>query len=137
MAHPGQIWPGDPIGYVTAEQVNEMQADIQRYLRRNRIEGERVLLVHQFQANMILEPEKIDRDVDQVAVTLSVDGWGGPWSKITKYNSLISPDAPYVAFKLFYRWDEPILTPEQALGEEWDPGTEMFIDVTPNMIIYQ
>ena len=137
MAHPGQFWPGDPIGYVTAEQVNEVQKSIQRYLRSNRLQGERVLLVHQFQSNMILEPEKIARDVDQVAVTVSVDGWGGPWAKISKYNSLVTPDSPYVAFKLFYRWDEPILTPKQALGEEWDPGTELFIDVTPNMIIYQ
>ena len=137
MVHPGQYWPGDPIGYLTADQINEAESAIQRYLRRNRIKGDRVLLVHQFQANMILDPEKIDRNVDQVALTISVDGWGGPWAKTSKYNSLVTPDSPFVAFKLFYRWDDPILTPSQALGEESIDEIDSVIDVTPNMIIYQ
>lgn len=136
MVHPGQYWPGDPIGYVTGEQVNEVQSAIQRYMRRNRIEGQRVLLVHQFQSNMIVEPETIDTGYDQVALTISVDGWGGPWAKITKYNSFITQESPFAAFKLFYQWDEPILTPAQALGEEGFDA-ELIINVTPNMIIYQ
>jgi hypothetical protein len=137
MVHPGQYWPGNPIGYVTAEQVNEVQSAIQRYMRLNRILGTRVLLVHQFQSNMILNPEDIYPEYAQVAVTISVDGWGGPWAKITKYNVFITPDSPFAAFKLFYRWDEPVLTPRQALGEERYGETDLFIDVTPNMIIYQ
>lgn len=137
MVHPGQYWPGDPIGFLTGEQVNEVQSQIQRYLRSNRIKGKRVLLVHQFQSNMILKPEVIDSAFDQVAITISVDGWGGPWAKITKYNSFITPESPYAAFKLFYGWDEPLLTPAQALGEEYVPDTDLIIDVTPNMIIYQ
>ena len=137
MVHLGQYWPGDPIGYVTGEQVNEVQSTIQRYMRKNRIKGKRVLLVHQFQSNMIMQPEEIDSEFDQIAVTISVDGWGGPWAKISKYNSFITSESPYAAFKLFYGWDEPILTPEQALGEEYMPDTELVIDVTPNMVIYQ
>ncbi len=137
MVHSGQYWPGDPIGYVTAEQVNDVQSVIQRYMRKHRIPGERVLLVHQFQSNMILNPEEIDQGYTQVAVTISVDGWGGPWAKISKYNSFITTDSPFAAFKLFYGWDEPILTPAQALGEEAMPDSDQFIDVTPNMIIYQ
>jgi uncharacterized protein YnzC (UPF0291/DUF896 family) len=137
MVHPGQYWPGNPIGYVTAEQVNEVQSAVQRYLRRNRIPGTRVLLVHQFQSNMIVDPEDIDVTYEQVAVTISVDGWGGPWAKISKYNAFITPDSPFAAFKLFYQWDEPVLTPRQALGEEQYADMDLLIDVTPNMIIYQ
>ena len=39
MVYAGRAGPGDPIGYVTAEQVNEVQSTVQRYLRRNRLEG--------------------------------------------------------------------------------------------------
>ena len=137
MVHPGQYWPGDPIGYVTAEQVNEVQSAVQRYMRQNRIPGTRVLLVHQFQSDMILQPEEIDPEYPQIAVTISVDGWGGPWDKITKYNSFVTSDSPFAAFKLFYQWDEPVLAPRQALGEEQYADSELIIDVTPNMIIYQ
>ena len=136
MVHEGQAWPGDPIGYVTAEQVNEVQSEIQRYLRRNRLAGNRVLLVHQFQGNMIVDAEQIDASYERVAVTISVDGWGGPWAKITKYNAFVTPESPYAAFKLFYRWDDPILSPGEALGTEVYGG-ELLIDVTPNMVIYQ
>ncbi len=136
MVHPGQLWPGDPIGYVTAEQVNEVQVEVQRYLRRNRLAGNRVLLVHQFQGNMIVDAERIDPSYERVAVTISVDGWGGPWAKITKYNVFVTPESPYAAFKLFYQWDDPILSPAEALGTK-AYAEELFIDVTPNMVIYQ
>ena len=136
MVHEGQAWPGDPIGYVTAEQVNEVQSVMQRYMRRNRLEGTRVLLVHQFQDNMILDADQIDASYEQVAVTISVDGWGGPWAKITKYNAFVTPDSPYAAFKLFYQWDEPVLSPAEAMGTE-SYANELIIDVTPNMVIYQ
>lgn len=139
MVHPGQAWPGNPIGYVTAEQINQVQAVINTYLIAKRLPGPRVLLVHQFQSSMIVEPEQIDAQTyaDKVALTLSVDGWGGPWGKISKYNSFITPDSPFAAFKLFYRWDEPLLTPDVALGNLPHTGTDFFMDVTPNLIIYQ
>lgn len=139
MVHPGQLWPGNPIGYVTAQQVNDVQAVIDGYLAEKRLPGPRLLLVHQFQSDMIVEPEKLDakRYAGRVALTLSVDGWGGPWGKISKYNSFITPDSPFAAFKLFYQWDEPLMTPDEALGNLPHAGTDFFIDVTPNLIIYQ
>src|SRR5690606_16503415 len=139
MVYPGQSWPGNPIGYVTADQVNEVQAVIEAHLVERGLPGPRILLVHQFQSSMIVEPEKLDAATyaDHVALTLSVDGWGGPWGKVSKYNSFITPDSPFAAFKLFYRWDEPLMTPDEALGNLPHAGTDFFIDVTPNLIIYQ
>ncbi|MCC6457506.1 MAG: LysM peptidoglycan-binding domain-containing protein [Caldilineaceae bacterium] len=136
--HAGQIVPGNPIGYVTAEQVNAVQATIDQYLTRERLPGPRILLVHQFQSDMIVEPEKLDKSsYPQVALTLSVDGWGGPWGKVSKYNSFVTPDSSYSAFKLFYRWDEPLLLPDEVLGNLPYRGSDFFMDVTPNMVIYQ
>ncbi|HXF63041.1 MAG TPA: LysM peptidoglycan-binding domain-containing protein [Caldilineaceae bacterium] len=139
MVHPGQVVPGDPIGYVTAGQINLVQAVVNTYLAAKQLPAPRILLVHQFQSSMIVEPEKIDTTTyaARVALTLSVDGWGGPWGKISKYNSFITPGSPFAAFKLFYRWDEPLLTPDEALGNRPFRGSDFFIEVTPNLIIYQ
>jgi LysM repeat protein len=139
MVHEGQAWPGNPIGYVTAEQVNQVQAVINTYLAAKQLPGPRILLVHQFQSSMIVDKEKLDTSsfADRVALTLSVDGWGGPWGKISKYNSLVTPESPFTAFKLFYRWDEPLLTPDEALGNRAYDGADFAIDITPNLIIYQ
>ena len=136
MVRPGQQWPGDPIGFVTAESVNETQAVIQQYMEENGIVGPRVLLVHQFQDNMIINKEQLDPTYPGVALTLSVDGWGGPWGKIGKYNILVNEDSPFVAFKLFYRWDEPLLSEAQSLGVEAYPNLG-YMEITPNLIIYQ
>lgn len=136
MVEPGQLYPGNPIGYVTAEQVNEVQQVMAEYLRANKLAGQRVLLVHQFQNTMIVDKEKLDPAVPEVALTLSVDGFGSPYAKITKYNALVDGSTPFAAFKLFYDYDEPLLTEPQALGVE--PGLAGYaIGTTPNMIIYQ
>lgn len=138
MSHRGQVVPGNPIGFVTAEQVNEVQAVIDEYLAAEKLPGPRILLVHQFQSSMIVDKEKLDTtSYPGVALTLSVDGWGGPWGKVSKYNSLVTKDSPFVAFKLFYRWDEPLMLPDEALGNRPYRGTDFFMDVTPNLIIYQ
>jgi hypothetical protein len=49
----------------------------------------------------------------------------------------VNVDSPYVAFKLFYRWDEPLLLPDEVLGNRPYRGTDFAMDVTPNLIIYQ
>lgn len=136
MTVPGQAWPGNPIGYVTAEQVNEVQRVMAEYLREREIAGTRILLVHQFQQSMIENKEDLDSSYPEVALTLSVDGFGSPYAKITKYNALVDDSTPFTAFKLFYDWDVPLLNERQALGSE--PGLVGYsIGVTPNMIIYQ
>jgi hypothetical protein len=136
LVHPRQTWPGNPIGYVTGEQVNEVQTAMQAYLAENGITGRRILLVHQFLDSMIVNKEMIDTGYDPVELTISVDGWGPPYGKITKYNHFVNQATSFAAFKLFYRWDEPLLSEREALGEDGYADTH-FIETTPNMIIYQ
>ncbi|MCX6047341.1 MAG: LysM peptidoglycan-binding domain-containing protein [Chloroflexi bacterium] len=136
MAHKGQAWPGDPIGFITAEQVNQVQATMQTYMTEHKIEGPRVLLVHQFQDDMIVNKDQLDPNFSQVALTISADGWGDPWGKIGKYNAFVDKNTQFGAFKLFYRWDEPLMTERQALGI--DPYADsVYMEVTPNLIMYQ
>jgi hypothetical protein len=136
VVHPGQYVPGNPIGYITAEQVNDVQRAIAEYMRAHGIKGKRILMVHQFQSNMILNKERLDSSFPEVELTLSVDGFGNPYVKTAKYNVLVDANTPFTSFKLFYNWDDPLMTPRQALGVDGTEHTD-FIEITPNMIQYQ
>ena len=121
---------------MTAAQVNEVQQAMADYMREHGIEGKRILMVHQFQSNMIVVKDNLFRTFPQVELTLSVDGFGNPYVKTWKYNALVDEFTPFTSFKLFYGWDEPLMTPRQALGVDGTEHTD-FIEVTPNMIQYQ
>lgn len=136
VAHPGQAIPGNPIGYITAAQVNDVQRTMAEYMHAEGIEGKRILMVHQFQSNMILDKEQLDPTFPEVELTLSVDGFGNPYVKTWKYNALVDANTPFTSFKLFYGWDDPLMTPAQALGVDGTEHTD-FIEITPNMIQYQ
>ena len=136
VAHPGQAIPGNPIGYITATQVNEVQRTMAEYMRAEGIEGKRILMVHQFQSNMILDKDQLDPTFPEVELTLSVDGFGNPYVKTWKYNALVDANTPFTSFKLFYGWDDPLMTPAQALGVDGTEHTD-FIEITPNMVQYQ
>lgn len=138
MSHPGQTVPGNPIGYFTGEQINEAQRVIGDYMAEHGIKGRRILLVHQFQDNMIINKDAIDWSHPNLDLTICADGFGEPWAKIWKYNSFFTgnADVAFTAFKLFYDYDAPLMTERQALGVD-KVADDLFIDVTPNMIIYQ
>jgi hypothetical protein len=57
-----------------------------------------------------------------------MDGFGAPSSKTRQYDELIAqPRVQYTGFKLFYRHDTPLMTPEQVL----------LLDPAPDLVIYQ
>lgn len=135
MSHPDQERPGNPIGFVTAEQVNAVQVAMRDYLREQGIRGRRVLVLHQFMDTMIVNKSDLAR-VYRVDLTITADGFGGPWPKISKYNEFVDSRTKFAGLKLFYRWDEPLMTEREVLGIDRHPGT-VFIEVTPNLVIYQ
>ena len=138
MSHPNQTVPGNPIGFVTGAEINAAQKLMADYLVANKIRGRRLLLVHQFFDEMIVEKEQINWDNERVDLVICADGFGDPWGKITKYNGFFSgnEDVTYTAFKLFYRWDEPVLTERHALGTD-KFNEQLRVEVAPNMLIYQ
>lgn len=135
VTYPGQTRPGTAIGFVTAQQVNEAQWAMRNYMNANNLPGGRVLLVHQFLESMIQDKENLAW-VNKVALTTTADGWGPPRGKISKYNSFVRPNTQFTGFKLFYRWDVPLMTEREALGLD-RPNNANFVDTTPNLIIYQ
>lgn len=135
MVKAGQTVPGNPIGSITAAQVNQVQYAIRDYMQKNNLSGTRILVVHQFMPHMIQDKALIER-VPGIEVCIVADGFGGPWPKVSKYNGFMSESTPFTGFKLFYRWDEPLMNERQTLGEDPYPGIG-FMDITPNLIIYQ
>lgn len=136
MVHSDQQYPGTPIGYITGGQVNEVQNAMTQYLSTNGISEPRILLVHQFIDRMIVDKAAMSSGYP-VDLTISVDGWGAPVEKIRRYNNFTS-DYPveFSAFKLFYRWDSPLMTERHALGVD-SYANVITISTVPNMIIYQ
>jgi LysM repeat protein len=135
MSTPGQTVPGQPAGAVTAAQINAVQAAMSTYMEENGIVGHRILIVHQFLPWMITDKADIYR-YKGVDLTVCADGFGDPPTKVGKYNGFIHANVPFAGYKLFYGWDEPLMTERQALGVDLNPGTD-YIEETPNLIIYQ
>ncbi|MGB0383673.1 MAG: hypothetical protein ACPGWR_02525 [Ardenticatenaceae bacterium] len=134
MKEPNQSRPGNPIGFITAQEVNQVQQTMQEHINNHQIPGTRILLLHQFLDTMILNKEQL-QPYRQINLTITADGWGPPKGKIRKYNELTNQNTFFTGFKLFYDWDHPLLTEREALGI--DPAEESSIQITPNLIIYQ
>jgi hypothetical protein len=119
--------PGTVIGGLDAGQVNAVQAFLAELVRDQGIPP-KLLVLHQFKPSMLIEPERFDA-IDEVEITIDMDGFGGAGAKISGFQAYaLAPYAERAAFKLFYHWDEPLLTPEQILAIGHRP---------PDYVIYQ
>ena len=86
-----------------------------------------ILLIHQFESGIVTNKQLIE-PTQNVLVVLSADEFGPAEDKTTKYDVLVG-DEPiqYGGFKLFYRQDEPLLSPEEVLE----------LDSVPVVVNYQ
>ncbi|MSP13587.1 MAG: hypothetical protein EXR62_11595 [Chloroflexi bacterium] len=127
--------PGEFIGSSSAKEINRAQALISQYLSAHSIPQRKVLIVHQFLEDMLPDKHAID-NYPRVELVINADGYGGPIPKITKYNDFVSSAAAeFAGLKLFYRWDEPLLSMDQVLGLA--PYGDTRIERRPDIIIYQ
>ncbi len=127
FATKGKNWaPGESIGYLTPEQVNDVQHYLLDLSTRAGVPS-KVLVLHQFRSDMLLEPERIEQVVG-VDLVIDMDGWGPPWQKLEGYAAYArAPYAEYAGFKLFYHWDVPVMTPAEV----------MTLPHPPDYLIYQ
>ena len=119
------VRPGLAIGSLEAAELNE----VQHYLAGLIEEGglpPKILVVHQFVDWMLLNRDAVE-DVGGVEVTIDMDGFGGANLKLLHYErySLVAP-SERSAIKLFFRQDDPIMSPEQIQA----------LEHVPDMIIY-
>lgn len=118
----GDEVPGEVIGRLDADEINEAQRLINDYVEQNGL-SDRVLVVHQFDEPMIVGKERIER-FPNVRLVIDMDGFGPKETKLRKFGIYAQP-AEYSGIKIFFKQDTPPLTDEEV--ETLDP----------DLIIYQ
>ena len=121
----GQI-PGESYGSVTAAEVNWTLQTLGDLVRAQNI-PDKIVILHQFRDDMLPEKAQI-KPMPNVDLVVVMDGWGLPGAKIANYNQFVRDELiQYGGIKLFYRQDDPLLTPEEVVN----------LDPTPLIVIYQ
>jgi hypothetical protein len=107
---PGTDW----MGRMDAAEVNHAIGVLAKIVSDHQLPP-KVLVVHRFTRNMLTNASKIRLD-PRVQVVIDMDGWGPPGSKMGAYRwFVVRHPVQYTGFKLFYKNDKPLMTPEQVL----------------------
>lgn len=122
---PGQV-PGEHYGSVTAAEVMGAAKTLSTLVQENNI-PDKILVIHQFRDNMLPDKGNI-KPVPNVDMVVMMDGWGSPASKVNNYNAFVHDELiQYGGVKLFYRQDDPLMTPQEVIQ----------LNPSPMVIIYQ
>ncbi len=107
--------PGKRIGTLDATHVNHAIGVLARLVDSLGIPP-KVLVVHRFTRRMLTNHDQIQLD-PRVQVVIQMDGFGAPWLKQDAYKFFIVPEpVQYTGFKLFYKNDKPLMTPDEVIG---------------------
>ena len=132
------VRPGKVIGYISGQEVNQVQSAMADYMKENGITDKKILVVHMFTHKMVRDKKAIKR-FDNIDLVMNLDGHGSPQLKTNTYNGLYTAewsDKVAGGFKLFFREDKPsMMTPRQVLG--MDPVGKTRIKTPPKYINYQ
>jgi hypothetical protein len=127
-AAPGQHVPGIPVGTVTAGELNAAENLMERYAAAHPLPHRKLLLIHQFQYDMIQQRGSLRMQLPRVDPVFIMDGFGDPGVKAHVYHDLYGPaNAPRIVWrgiKLFYpnqyeragHADGPLMTWAQVFG---------------------
>jgi hypothetical protein len=110
------------IGTVTAGEINQAQQVMEDYIIENKIPGERLLVIHQFNYRMISSRENVKANFERVRLVHCADGFGAPNIKRDSYAyNAQAANIPVKGFKLFYNsgipgagFDSPLLSPKEV-----------------------
>lgn len=111
---PGKKRPGTVIGTLDAREVNQAVDTLARLVKEHELPP-KMLIVHRFTRPMLTNQEKIRLD-PRVQIVIDMDGFGAPFLKRDSYRRYVF-DHPvqFAGFKVFYKNDKPMLTPEQVM----------------------
>ncbi|HEY7293877.1 MAG TPA: hypothetical protein VH916_02505 [Dehalococcoidia bacterium] len=119
--------PGLFIGTLDCLQVNDALDTIERLVEEANLPN-KIVIVHQFEDDMLTNKDKLRFDEPRVDTVLDMDGFGDQYGKLSKYDTLVRQfGARYAGIKLFYKQDRMLLSPAQIEG----------LTPQPNVIIYQ
>jgi len=123
---PGQR-PGLDIGTLDCLAINAQLDIIEQVTEQAQIPN-KIVIVHQFQDDMLTHKDQLRFDEPRVDTVLLMDGFGAQSGKLSKYDSLIKQaGVKYAGIKLFYKYDTNLFTEQQV--EDLDPR--------PDIIMYQ
>jgi hypothetical protein len=118
--------PGESFGSVSAAEVAGAMKTLQGLVQQYNL-PDKILVLHQFRDDMLPDKANI-KPMTNVDLVLMMDGWGLPQAKIANYNAFVRDELiQYGGIKLFYKQDDPLLTPAEVIH----------LDPTPLVIIYQ
>ena len=105
--------PGESFGSVTAAEVTWAMQTLGDLVRANNL-PDKIVVLHQFREDMLPDKGNI-KPMPNVDLVLMMDGWGLPSAKIANYNAFVRDELiQYGGIKLFYRQDDPLMTPEEV-----------------------
>jgi len=118
--------PGIEFGHMTASEINWVIDKLSNLVLTQHLPP-KILIIHQFRESMLPDWRNI-RIKPGVEVVTSVDGFGTPEAKIGDYRIFDKQQLiQYPGFKLFYRWDQPLMSPSAVLK----------LNPPPLMVMYQ
>lgn len=118
--------PNEVIGGIDAKDVKAAQNELAAIASKNKIPP-KILVVHRFTENMVTNSSQIEA-VAGVQTVIDFDGFGDPDSKIGLYEHIMSlGGAQFAGFKLFYKKDDPLLTPAKVVA----------LNPAPDFVVYQ
>jgi hypothetical protein len=121
----GQV-PGRQIGTMDAEDVNASIRLIAELVRKENLPP-KLLIVHRFTRPMLTHAARIAPD-SAVQVVIDMDGFGPPRLKHSSYAAWVAGQpVQFTGFKLFYRYDRPLMQPADVLR----------LKPVPHLVIYQ
>lgn len=108
-------FPLQRIGHVEIDEVNEVVNYVADYTRENNL-PQKMIILHQFQVQMLRDIDQLDQSRSEVAILIHVDGQGSQGAKQQTWATLLdyASDVEYWGWKNFYDEDTPMLTPEQT-----------------------
>ncbi len=107
---PGTDW----MGRMDAVEVNHAVEVLAKIVEEHQLPP-KVLVVHRFTRNMLTNASQIRLD-PRVQVVIDMDGYGAPSGKKAAYKwFVVRYPVQYTGWKLFYKNDKPLMTPEQVL----------------------
>lgn len=121
-----QTVPGKVIGFIDENHINSTQEFLNQFNIFG-IDYKKTLMIHQFNRFMIQNSSKI-KNYENIELAIDMDGFGGKEGKINNYELFSLSDYSEIpTIKLFYEWDEPLLSIEELLN----------LPIAPKIIIYQ
>ena len=118
--------PGIEFGHMSASEINWVIDKLSNLVLTQHLPP-KIFIIHQFRESMLPDWQNI-RIKPGVEVVTSVDGFGAPKAKIDDYRIFDKQQLiQYPGFKLFYRWDQPLMSPSEVLK----------MNPPPLMVMYQ